>query len=258
MSTPHEHKIIARFHTWLYSFLLIGGVIASGLATKLIIDKTLTNTIERNLAFGTLNGFVKVVLYAFLFGNVFHSFLIYIDLLLMERNPEKYYSSFPEWFNTKLEIFLRLVALALLILAISGKVVPLLDAAVSSDPSREWKMWAFIIGNIALFLTLGIWDVMALVRRRKTSGQRDWRVWAYLVSDAIALICWLLICSSVIDNRIGPGLAVVLFVISIVYFFLMLIRVVSMAASKRRPSDTPAPPPPPMAPAILPKEIETV
>lgn len=238
MATTTNNKVFSTFHSGLYIILLVGGVVASLLATLLIIDRALENT---QGDFGTLTWYVKAALYSFLFGNCSHLVLIYGDLLLMERYPEKYRRNFAKWFDTRLEIVLRLSAFALLILAVGGKIIPLLDA-ISSQPSSDRKMWGFIVGNLALFSTLCFWDIFAIYRQDERTLKSLWRPSVYLVSDGFALACWALIRKSVIHNRISSELAVLLLISSLIYLLLMIGRIALLIPTLRQTPDTTMPP----------------
>ncbi len=141
----------------------------------------------------------------------------------MESQPAVFQTEYPNFFGSRFEVFLRVLAFLLLI-TVAGKFIPLVDiVSLGETVRRHLVIVGFVWGNAALFLILLVWDIFAIVDQKRR-GKICATPIAYILSDCIAFICWTLISVSVRKQEMPVWASIVIALVLLTYVGLMIIR----------------------------------
>lgn len=224
---------IRRPSATAYFILWLLGGLSSFLAFKELGDKLLVrDEVIQNL-----------VAYALLFATVLHQGLIYVDLHQMEVFPAKYVKNFGGWFDTNLEIVIR-VLIFVGVLFCAGKFLPGFEIyeQLYATPSVIERIriggltasqFSFVVGSVVLFALNVLWGWLACRRRRppprsgassKLARFFDDPLKVYMLCDSLALTFWLVLVMAIVlgwrsVSQVALFIAVIYIISWVIRFF---------------------------------------
>jgi hypothetical protein len=166
--------------------------------------------------------------------TAFHQWKIYSSYYEMESVSDEWKTSFPKWFNTKTEYFIRCLAFVLLLLAV-GKFHQVLDWGaeffVLGDRSFGHPLTAMgmaLWASAALFTVHVAWSLGSILARRRAdvppSNETIKATRCFLLSDGLAAGLWFAMALSVKYGRVHPIVLALIVVLLGSYVTVMYFR----------------------------------
>ncbi len=189
--------------------------------------ESLISATHAGTVFGEMTGPAIIVLWTVGGANLLHQAVLYYHLHQMEHEPDRWSANFPNWFATRGEVALRILAFVLLLVS-AGKVTPLIDFFAGTKPeflNLSNRFVSFVLGSTLLFIVLLIWDLFGFLKTEKRDIKESREQICFLITDFFACGYWYILCWGLMARQFSGWAIIGIIGFAVLYIFFVGVRI---------------------------------